>query len=116
MIVIRVLNSDLAEALNAVSDLIKDDWQVRKYSSTSEIYVTEGNVDTLYLRYYFQTYFPNIPVELTSLNYGTCYMPLQETGITRISQVPIDWEQQEDLSNTIKLFKTLGLPHQDWIL
>ena len=116
MIVIRVLNSDLAEALNAVSDLIKDDWQVREYSSTSEIYVTDGKVDTLYLRYYFQTYYPYIPVELTSTNYGTCYIPLQETGITRISQIPIDWEQQEDLSNKIKLFKTIGLPQQDWIL
>ena len=116
MIVIRVLNSDLAEALNAVSDLIKNVWQVRKYSNTSEIYVTEGKVDTLYLRYYFQTYYPYIPVELTSTNYGTCYIPLQETGITRISQIPIDWEQQEDLSNKIKLFKTIGLPQQDWIL
>ena len=115
MIVIRVLNSDLAEVLSAVSSFIKDDWQVREYSSTSEIYVTDSN-ETLYLRYYFQTYYPYIPVELTSSNYGTCYIPLQETGITRISQIPIDWEQQEDLSNKIKLFKTIGLPQQDWIL
>ena len=55
-------------------------------------------------------------MELTSTNYGTCYIPLQETGTTRISQTPIDWEQQQDLSNKIKLFKTLGLPQQDWIL
>ena len=116
MIVIRVLNSDLAEALNAVSDLIKDDWQVREYSSTSEIYVTDGNVDTLYLRYYFQTYYSYIPVELTSTNYGTCYIPLQETGITRISEIPINWEQQQELSNKIKLYKTIVLPQQEWIL
>lgn len=116
MIVIRVLNSDLAEVLSAVSGIIRDDWQVREYSNTSEIYVTDSDVDTMYLRYYFQTYYPYIPVELTSSNYGTCYIPLQETGITRISQIPIDWEQQEGLSNKIKLFKTIGLPQQDWIL